>query len=169
MKALFLDRDGTLVKDYPDDSWRTINRLEIFTDTIPALLRLQEKFSLFIITNQYLIQEGIISEERFRLTHREFLRELAAAGVKIEQTYYCPHPRSINCGCRKPDRGMIDQCLLNYDIDLENSYLVGDSPVDIKLGKSVGCHTVAVGDYLGREQPIYRAENMRIATDLILG
>jgi len=152
IKAIFLDRDGTLVKDYEDDQWRRVKTLEIFPDTIPALQQIPKRFKLFIITNQYLIQENFITIEQFKKLHRQFLLNLEKNHIHIEQTYYCPHPRSMSCLCRKPARGLIDQCLTNYDVDLSHSYFIGNSEDDTRLGNDIGCTTIAVRDYSGPTQ-----------------
>lgn len=167
MNAIFLDRDGTLVKDYLDEEWKGVEKLELFPDTISALSHLQHRFMLFIVSNQYLIQEGYISSQRFMYVHRKFIRELTKQGVRIEQTYFCPHPRSMNCGCRKPGRGMIDQCIVNYEIDLSHSWVIGNSDADIGLGKLIGCKTIGVRDFKGKLKPTYKAPNLTVATDFI--
>lgn len=167
MKAVFLDRDGTLVKDYSDERWRTITNLEIYSDTFTALRRIPNDFLLFIVTNQYLIQEGYVSQEQFQNMHKELIKRLASRGIKIEQTYYCPHSRSINCKCRKPGRGMVDQCLLNYDIDLRSSFFIGDSENDVKLAHNIGCTPIAVRNYPASSKPTKYAKDLGEAVDFI--
>ena len=160
IKAIFLDRDGTLVKDYEDDQWPLVKKLELFPDTIPALQKIPNDFKLFIITNQYLIQENFITIEQFKKLHRQFFLNLEKNHIHIEQTYFCPHPRSMNCLCRKPGGGMIDQCLTNYDVDLSHSYFIGNSKDDIRLGNDIGCTTIAVRDYQGSTQPDYFSKDL---------
>jgi D-glycero-D-manno-heptose 1,7-bisphosphate phosphatase len=167
MQAIFLDRDGTLVRDYPDEQWRQVTTLEIFPDTIPALQRLQKQFALFIISNQYLIQEKYINFASFKNIHQALIRKLAENGVSITQTYFCPHPRSMDCRCRKPGMGMIEQCLLNYEIDLSQSFLIGDSEADIKLGQAVGIRTIAIRNYQGEVEPTYRVSDLLQATEWV--
>lgn len=160
IKAIFLDRDGTLVKDYEDDQWPRVKKLDLFPDTIPALQSVPDEFKLFIVTNQYLIQENFITIEQFTKLHRQFLLELEKNNIHIEQTYFCPHPRSMNCLCRKPGRGLIDQCLTNYDVDLANSYFIGNSEDDIRLGNDIGCTTIAVRDYSGPTPARYFSKDL---------
>lgn len=167
MKAIFLDRDGTLVKDYPDADWADVRHLEIYPDTIPALQNIPDHYTLFIVTNQYLIGEKIISYDTFRQLHKAFISQLEQSRIHIQQTYFCPHIRAIPCGCHKPDKGMIEQCLLNYDIDLPNSYLIGDSQSDIVLARNVGCQSIAVRDYQSSVVPTHYAYNLNSAVSFI--
>jgi len=167
IQAVFLDRDGTLVKDYPDSDWSNVLHLDIFPDTISSLKRVPTKYKLFIVTNQYLIGEGIITFDRFLTTHREFMSVLKQSGIDIEQTYFCPHPRSISCGCHKPETGMIQQCLTNYDIDVSRSYFIGDSSGDISLAHTIGCKSIAVRDYASKVQPTHYSETLAEAVTFI--
>lgn len=159
-KAIFLDRDGTLIKDYPDLEWANVVHPEIFPDTITTLRNAPRDYLLFIVTNQYLIGEGIITLNQFLGTHRELISKFEQSDIAIEQTYFCPHARAVPCGCHKPGKGMIEQCLVNYDIDLSQSYFIGDSESDMALAQSVGCIEIAVRDYAGAIQPTYYAENL---------
>lgn len=167
MRAIFFDRDGTLVKDYPDEGWRNVETLEIFPDTIAALKSIPPTFHLFIVTNQYLIQEGVVNFPRFLRMHKELVKTFSQAGITIEQTFYCPHARSMSCSCRKPNRGMIEQCLVNYDVDLKASFVVGDSVADILLGKRIGAKTIAVRSYFGKAKPTYYARDLIEAASYI--
>lgn len=168
MRAIFLDRDGTLVKDYPDEEWRNVTELEIYPDTIEALQSIPNHFKLFIVSNQYLIHEGFISFDQFRTAHRQFLHTLKSNGIHIEHTYFCPHARTIKCHCRKPSKGLIEQCLVNYDVELPTSYFIGDSEIDIQLGKSVGSTTIAVRDFGGKSKPTHYARTLREAVKFIV-
>jgi D-glycero-D-manno-heptose 1,7-bisphosphate phosphatase len=167
MKAVFLDRDGTLVKEYPDEVWATVTSLEIFPDTIEALRQVRDDFALFIITNQCLIQENVFPFEQFISSHKAFIALLEGAGIHIEQTYYCPHPRDMDCKCRKPAIGMIEQCQVNYEVDLVQSYVVGDSEGDIRLAAAIGATSIAVREYHGTAKPDFYASDMASAVEFI--
>ncbi len=167
MKAIFLDRDGTLIKDYPDHDWAHISHLELLPDTLFALRKVPPLYALFIVTNQYLIHENIIAFEQFRLTHQHFLAVLRQANIRIQQTYFCPHVRHLPCKCRKPETGLIEQCLLNYDVDLDHSWVIGDSECDIQLAHAIGSASIAVGDYRSATKPDYVARDLTKAIDFI--
>ncbi len=168
ISAIFLDRDGTLVADYPDDDWAKVTSLDIFSDTVPALQNIPSRYTLFIVTNQYLIGENIISYDTFSKLHKDFIAQLKQANVKIEQTYFCPHARDIDCQCHKPSIGMIEQCLLNYDVDLSKSYFIGDSESDITLANTIGCQSIAVRDYQADVVPTHYADNVELAISYII-
>jgi len=161
------DRDGTLVKDYPDADWSNVLHLEISPDTISALKKIPDQYKIFIVTNQYLIGEGIISFEQFLTTHTEFISVLGQSGIYIEQTYFCPHSRSISCGCHKPETGMIQQCLTNYDVNIPQSYFIGDSAGDILLAHTIGCKSIAVRDYASTIQPSQYSHTLEDAVTFI--
>ncbi len=138
MKVAFLDRDGTIVKDYPDSEWASIKTLEFLKGSIEALKYMQSKgFEIIIITNQYLIGEKIITLEDYQSFNDLFLKTLEQKGVDILDIFYCPHARSENCKCIKPNPGLINQALHKYpSIDLRGSFYVGDSLCDRELAKS---------------------------------
>lgn len=138
MKVAFLDRDGTIVRDYPDREWVNIKTPEFLEGSIETLKHIKNKgFEIIIITNQYLIGEKIITLEDYQSFNDLFLKTLKQNGVDILDVFYCPHARSENCKCIKPNPGLINQALYKYpDIDLEESFYVGDSLCDMQLAKS---------------------------------
>lgn len=135
MKVAFLDRDGTIIKNYPDMEWAKIKTPEFLEGSIEALKYIQNKgFEIIIITNQYLIGEKIIKLEDYQSFNNLFLKTLKRNGVDILDVFYCPHTRSENCKCIKPNPGLINQALNKYpDIDLKESFYIGDSVCDMKL------------------------------------
>ena len=138
MKVAFLDRDGTIIKDYPDREWANIKIPEFLEGSIEALKYIQNKgFEIIIITNQYLIGEKIITLKDYQSFNDLFLKILKRNGVDILDVFYCPHARIENCKCIKPNPGLIKQALHKYpDIDLKESFYVGDSLCDMQLAKS---------------------------------
>ena len=138
MKVAFLDRDGTIVRDYPDREWVNIKTPEFLEGSIETLKHIKNKgFEIIIITNQYLIGEKIITLEDYQSFNDLFLKTLKRNGVDILDVFYCPHARSENCKCIKPNPGLINQALHKYpDIDLKESFYVGDSLCDMQLAKS---------------------------------
>lgn len=132
MNVIFLDRDGTIVKDYPDKVWSNVLNLELIPEAVTYLqLKRLEGYQFIFITNQYLIGEGYITETRFWTLHHALLLELEEHGVNILDTLYCPHSRLVGCNCCKPKAGMIHQAISKYpQIDLKQAVYVGDSDVD---------------------------------------
>ena len=140
--AVFLDRDGTIIEDcgYLSDP----AQVKFFDDTIPALLRLQERFTLFIVTNQSGVSLGVTSREDVERVNRFVAEQLAGAGVRITETYVCPHTRDDNCECIKPKPFFLLKAQKDYNIDLQPSYTVGDHPHDIAFAVDNGARGIYV-------------------------
>ncbi len=131
-RAVFLDRDGTINEDIGD--LYNVEKLKFIPNALDALKLLQERFLLFIITNQAGIGKGNFTESQFLKFNKEYLSILKKEGIKIEEVYYCPHTEYDNCICRKPKTYFIDIARRKYDLDLKESFVVGDHPSDIELG-----------------------------------
>ena len=140
MKIAFFDRDGTINFDYPDAHWRNIRVPELMPGATGAMSHvLGAGYQIIIVTNQYLIGEGIVTKAQYDAFTDALLRELGKSGIEILDIFYCPHARWEPCNCSKPGTGMIEAALRKYpDIDLAHSFLVGDSPGDIQLAQNVG-------------------------------
>ena len=146
IKAVFLDRDGTLI-DEPDTPTEAVASWEQFKlkSDLVSLVDLQKAgYVFFIISNQEAIDEGNLSIEFYEATNKRLVDELKQLGISIEKIYTCQHARAVNCLCRKSKRGLIDQALAEYDIDMPNSYIVGDRPTDVELGLLVGARTAYI-------------------------
>lgn len=146
MKVAFLDRDGTIVKDYPDDAWNGRVEPEFLPRAIEGMKLLREKgYEIVILTNQYLIGEGRYSLEDYKLYTAHMQQILSESGVGALDIKFCPHSRHDHCECMKPHPGMIDDVLSMYhDIEIEKSILVGDAASDIELGRHFGIHTFGI-------------------------
>jgi len=138
--AAFIDRDGTLIEErgYPiieDD-------IVLIAGAGHALRRLSAAGYLnIILTNQSAVARGMLDEEQLDQLHEHLARLLAAEGGEFDDVFYCPHhpdgvhvAYSFACSCRKPGSGLLDQALAAYDIDLERSVFIGDSPRDLFAG-----------------------------------
>ena len=136
LKIAFLDRDGTIIKDYPDEKWREIKGPEFLEGSIEGLKRLKEMgYDFIIITNQYLINDGIISLNDYQQFTGKFLKKLKEENIDILKIYFCPHNEKDHCHCKKPKPGMIEQAKKDFLIDMNNSIYIGDSHVDYLLAK----------------------------------
>lgn len=135
IKVAFIDRDGTLNKDYKDKEWSNISWPEILPGTIEGLRYLKEKgYNFIIITNQYIIEEGYITYSSFEIFNKRLITTLAKNEIDILDTFFCPHRRDIHCDCHKPSPGLILQALNKYkEIDLNDSILIGNSSEDLEL------------------------------------
>jgi D-glycero-D-manno-heptose 1,7-bisphosphate phosphatase len=179
-KAVFLDRDDTLVND-PGYIQRP-DQVLLLPGAAEALIQLKKMgYLLIIVTNQSGVARGLITEQQLELIHQRLKKLFAAEGAQIDAIYYCPyHPEgtvkdfSIESNLRKPNAGMFFQAEKDLDIDLEQSWMIGDSYRDIKAGKAAGCRTILV-DVPGKirekkegdPEPDRKAVNLREAVNII--
>jgi len=139
-QAIILDRDGVLIED--KNYAYKIEDLEVLSGVFEGLDLLRKNFLFFIVTNQSGIGRGYYTIKDFHNFNNHLLNQLEKADIKIESTYFCPHIKEDNCDCRKPKTKFIELILSNYNIDLSNSWMIGDHPSDIEFGGNVGCKTV---------------------------
>jgi D-glycero-D-manno-heptose 1,7-bisphosphate phosphatase len=172
MKAVFLDRDGTVIVDPPDERVDRIDKIKLFPDTLEALKKLATlDYGIIFITDQAGIAEGRIDEAEFQRIHSLVLEMLVPSGIKILKTYMCPHSPEDNCECRKPKPTMILQAAKDFDIDLANSWMIGDHESDIQAGLRAGTKTILVKTAnVPEDSPdaTYTASNLLDAINLII-
>ncbi len=155
--AVFLDRDGTIVREV--EYMRSPKQLRLLRGTGEAIRRLNEAgLAVVVATNQSGIARGLLAEEDLEAIHAELRRRLANRGASLDAIYYCPHhPQGARveyrrrCRCRKPAPGMLRRAAKELDLDLQRSFAVGDSNRDLDAGRRVGCRTVLVRTGYGRE------------------
>ena len=144
MRAVFLDRDGVINADRADYV-KSIDELRVFEFAPKAIRRLNDAgWAVLVVSNQQGIAKGIVSESDLMSIEREIVKRVEEAGGGIAGFYYCRHPASDNCSCRKPKAGLILQAAKEHGIDLGASVVVGDAERDIMAGKSASCKTVLV-------------------------
>lgn len=149
-KALFLDRDGIIVKPIKGEAPQNPKQLQIMPAIIPVIKRARSLGHLIIIvSNQPDIALGKISEETKSALERKFIKLLKDYRIKADAIYYCfHHPKGINpkytqdCDCQKPKPGMILQAIKKFNIDPSQSFILGDRASDIRAGELAGVQTV---------------------------
>jgi histidinol-phosphate phosphatase family protein len=137
-RFVFLDRDGTLVRDtrYP----HRLEDYELLPGVGPALRRLRAAgYRLAIVTNQSGIGRGMFAEADFERFQGALLADLARADVAIDRSYHCPHLPEAGCPCRKPAPGMLWRARDELGAELGASWVVGDSAADVGLAARAGC------------------------------
>jgi D-glycero-D-manno-heptose 1,7-bisphosphate phosphatase len=139
-KAIILDRDGTLIED--KNYAYKIEDLELLPGVIEGLTCLKEEFVFFIVTNQSGIGRGYYSIAEFQNFNNHLLDILRENNIEILKTYFCPHLKEETCECRKPNIKFIDEIITEFEIDINNSWMMGDHPSDIEFGINGGCKTV---------------------------
>ena len=163
-KAIFLDRDGTINKYV--GFLRKEEEFELIDGVAEAVKRINESgYLTIVVTNQPVIARGEVTYSQLENIHNKMETLLGKEGAYLDAIYFCPHhPHSgyegevkelkIDCDCRKPKPGMLLKAAEDLNIDLSQSYMVGDGENDIKAGKAAGCKTVLLNtecEYYGQD------------------
>ena len=142
-KAVFLDRDGVINRDKNFvTSWEEFEFLPGISENIKKLN--DADYLVIVVTNQSGIKRGLYSEETLKQIHENMKNALEEKGAFIDDIFYCPHYDGDDCNCRKPKPGMILEAAKKHNIDLNQSWMIGDSKRDIEAGKRTGCKTILV-------------------------
>ena len=153
-KAIFLDRDGTINKYV--GFLRSIDQFELIPGVAEAIKRINASgYLCIVVTNQPVISRGEVTVDELDNIHKKMETELGFAGAYVDGLYYCPHhphkgyegevtELKIECDCRKPKPGMLLKAAGDYNIDLSQSYMIGDGENDIKAGLAAGCKAILV-------------------------
>ena len=155
--AVFLDRDGTIIREV--DYLRRVEDLRLLPHAAAAIRRLNEAgIPVVVTTNQSGIARGMLTEKDFEAINDVLRKRLAARGAHLDAIHFCPHhpdagrgPYRRRCRCRKPAPGMLLRAAKDLDLDLDGSFVVGDSERDLLAGRKVGCRTVLVQTGYGRK------------------
>lgn len=180
MRAVFLDKDGTLINDVPYNVDPAL--LTLSWQAGPALQILQRLgYKLIVITNQAGVARGLFTEAALVPVRRRLSELLAQYGVILDGFYYCPHSPdgavkryTAPCTCRKPMPGMLMQAAREHGIDLSRSWMVGDILNDVEAGRRAGCRTVLIDngnetewDLSGLRTPDLRTPDLYAAANMI--
>lgn len=168
VSAIFLDRDGVL--NYPVEPLRSADELRLLPGVAVAVGKINRSERLAVVTtNQPLVAKGFALEKDLELIHGRMEGLLSDVGAYVDRIYYCPHhPESghpgerpelkIRCSCRKPGTGMIDRATRELNIDLSDSFVIGDRTVDVKAGIDAGIGTILVRTGCAGEDDTYRCD-----------
>jgi len=179
-KAIFLDRDDTLIEDpgyinHPD-------QVKLLDGVAEALIELKAMgYKLIVVSNQSGVARGIVTEEVLGDIHNRLKQLLAEKGAHLDQIYYCPyHPDGVVAkyrkenDWRKPNPGMLLAAADEMDIDFSQSWVIGNGSRDIEAGLRVGCKTILINHpshtkklQPGKPNPDYRAVNIKEAVNII--
>lgn len=182
--AIFIDRDGTIVRDI--DLLHRVEDLELLAFSAAAIKKINDSGYLsFVITNQPVVARNMCEISTIRQIHNKLETLLGREGAYLNDIYFCPHhpdkgyPEEntefkIDCDCRKPKTGMISSAVKEYNVDIEASWFIGDMTADIQTGKNAGMKTALVRTGRGGEDrkfevnPDYIFDNIEDTVDFIL-
>ena len=144
MKAVFLDRDGTLNKDFGYAS--EIKHLELFPETVPGLKKLfSSGYILIIISNQSGVGRGYFTLDKVKKFNARLIKILAKEGIFIAGVYVCPHAPEDGCLCRKPNAGLFEKAIQDFRINTKESYSIGDKEADVAAAEKVNIKGFQLG------------------------
>ena len=149
MKAIFVDRDGVINKDPGGwTQYEYVTRWEDFhflPGALDALKKLnQNGLKVIVVSNQAGVSKGYFTRDELNEVTTRMTNQVAKSGGKIEKAYYCVHRDEDNCNCRKPKAGLLEMAAREFNIELHNSYFIGDTKTDVMAGRRAGCKTVFV-------------------------
>ena len=180
-KAVFLDRDGTIIREV--DLLKSVSQMRLLPGAAAAIRSLNRLgYRTIVVTNQPVVARGWVSEPELRAIHAEMARRLLRRGARLDAIDYCPHHPHANlpryrrrCRCRKPGTGMIRRSARRLGVPLRGSFLVGDQTQDILAGRRAGMRTILVATGFGGKDgkyavaPDHRVRNLKAAAALIAG
>jgi D-glycero-D-manno-heptose 1,7-bisphosphate phosphatase len=171
--ALFIDRDGTISEEvgYVNHP----SRFRLFPYSAEAIKKLNEADWLaIVVTNQAGVARGYFSEEIITEVHNQLNSQLAKGNARLDAVYYCAHhptvgepPYRLDCDCRKPRAGLIKRASSDFEIDLSNSWMVGDRYSDIQLAHNAGLRSAFVLSGYGRGEWEYQRSSWKLQPDLV--
>jgi D-glycero-D-manno-heptose 1,7-bisphosphate phosphatase len=172
-----MDRDGTVSEEI-GYMYHT-HLYKPFPWTGPAIRKINDNgMKAILITNQSGVERGYFPESQVHEVHDILHAELARHNATLDAVYFCPHQPETDCDCRKPRPGMLLRAQKDFDIDLRQSYMIGDRYLDIDVAHAAGAHPILVMTGNGRaeyekykhlpQQPELVAENLLEAVEAII-
>ncbi|HUQ67050.1 MAG TPA: HAD family hydrolase [Flavitalea sp.] len=152
LKAVFLDKDGTIIPDVPYNI--DTDKVTLSDGVIEGLQLLQSYgYLLVIVSNQSGIAHGYFTEEQLNKVREKINSMCSKMGIYLDGFYYCPHhPEgtvqgyTTHCECRKPHPGLLLKAAGDMDIDLSSSWMIGDILNDVEAGNRAGCKTILINN-----------------------
>lgn len=177
--AIFLDRDGVL-NPKEEEHITKLDDFRLYPFAARAIRKINDsKYLAIVITNQPVIAKGMMTFDQLAMIHKKLETELGWQGAKIDAIYVCPHhPETgfakeikslkIKCNCRKPHIGLIKRAAQDFNIDLSQSFLIGDSTVDARGAQNAGIKFVGVKTGNGLDDGQYKIyRNFKVTKNLL--
>ena len=172
-RAVFMDRDGTISEEvgYINHA----SRFRLFSYSAAAIKHLNENGWLaIVVTNQAGVARGYFPEAMIETVHADMTKQVDDAGGRIDAIYYCAHhpsvgepPYRFDCDCRKPKPGLIMRATEDFDIDVSNSWMIGDRYSDVELAHNAGVKSMLVMSGYGRGEWEHQRTSWTMQPDLV--
>jgi len=180
-KAVFVDRDGTIVEDI--GYMNSPEQIKFIPGSLEAIKKLNNAgYKVIVITNQAGVARGLVAEDMLQTIDKTLHKLILNSGAHLDGLYYCPHhpeygvyPYKQVCECRKPHPGLLKRAQKHFDIDLSLSFMIGDKATDVEAGKRAGTKTIFLLTGKGKkeeskikDQPNHIAKNLLEAVKWIV-
>ena len=143
--VLFVDRDGTLIEEPPDEQVDSIAKVKFMPGIFAAMTALRDRgFRFAMVTNQDGLGTASLPREAFEPAHQFVLDSFASQGITFDAVFICPHFVREACACRKPATGLVDAWVREHDVDLGASAMIGDRDTDLQFGMNLGVRALRV-------------------------
>jgi imidazoleglycerol-phosphate dehydratase/histidinol-phosphatase len=147
-RIIFVDRDGTLIAEPPDEQVDSLVKIRLLPGVIPALLALRRAgFGFVMVTNQDGLGTASLPTAAFEAPQAFLLELFASQGIAFDAVFVCPHFKADGCACRKPNTGMVDAYIAANPIDTAHSFMVGDRDTDLEFAAKLGIQGLRVREH----------------------
>jgi len=171
-RAVFIDRDGTLSEEV--GYINHVSRFQLFPYAAEAIKELnQHNWLAIVVTNQAGVARGYFSEDMIQAVHKKMTEDLSASGAKLDAVYYCAHhptvgepPYRVDCDCRKPRPGLVQRAAADLNVDLANSWMIGDRYSDVQLAHNAGLKSMFVMSGYGRGEWEHQEQDWDLHPDM---
>ena len=144
-RVLFVDRDGTLIEEPPDEQVDSIEKIRFMPEVFAALRQAQQAgFALAMITNQDGLGSESFPQSSFDIPHQFMLDAFSSQGIEFDAVFVCPHRKADNCDCRKPKTKLVEGFVRERQVDLAGSAMVGDRETDLEFARNLGIRGLLV-------------------------
>jgi imidazoleglycerol-phosphate dehydratase/histidinol-phosphatase len=149
-KVLFIDRDGTLIEEPPDNQVDSLEKIKLVRGVVPALTQLADcGYRFVMVSNQDGLGTKSFPDDDFKLCQDFVIAMFESQGIAFDQVFICPHTAEDACGCRKPRTGLLTRYLADTDLDTSNSAVIGDRDTDMALAERLGLQGILISPESG--------------------
>ena len=144
-KVLFVDRDGTLIEEPPDEQVDAIAKIRFMPDVFAAMRQAKKLgYKLAMVTNQDGLGSASFPQENFDVPHQFMMDAFSSQGIEFDAVFVCPHRKSDGCDCRKPRIKLVENYVREQQVDLAASVMIGDRDTDLEFAANLGVRGIRV-------------------------